>query len=342
MPIADSVVAEINAAVEQTVKSQEDAKQTSEETKAEETKVESSAASIEPEVKPETKTDDNKDGGGDDGKVTAIGAADNADDTPPPDDKPGLSAATVTISDSALTRAVQVGFTLDEARQFPNDATLNKAVQKIEATERAWLEADTALKNQSKKDEKPAEDDPLAKLPKLDPEVYEPEVIQMFDALTGVIKQQQEAIKQFREQGEYAARSSQEAAARDVEQWFDKQIETLGEDFHEPLGKGAYGNLDRGSAQFQKRDAIANQMAVMIAGYQSIGQPVPPREKIFEIAAKAILADEYATIKEKKLSGELKKRSAQHIQRGSSQKTKSTQTPLEQVAQAIDEKFFNK
>ncbi|MFA5186692.1 MAG: hypothetical protein WC551_09470 [Patescibacteria group bacterium] len=240
------------------------------------------------------------------------------------------------ISDSTLTRAIRAGLELSQARQFPTEESLLHAVSAIE---NAAMAREEGKKEQTKQEEPNI----LDSLPKLDPEEFEPAVIEMFDKLTGAIREQQKVISEFRDQHKATLRSSQETAAREVEQWFDKKVEELGDEFSDALGKGSYGSLDRGGKAFATRDSIASQMAVLLAGYTAAGQSTPPREKVFDAAVRLVLGDEYQKIGERKLTAELAKRSKQHIQRASGQKgNKIAQSPEAETAELLDKKFFAK
>ena len=330
MSLSDEFITEVNAAVEQVVSEAKapetpaadatepgkPAPETVVETSEAEANAEAAdreAAELEAETKAGTEPDK--------------GATTPAAKEPPP---PAAAPVKPTISDSALTKAVYCGLSLEDARQFPSEQALLRVVASMDA----------AKQFAPKAEEKVADEDPLAGLPKLDPEVYEPEVIKMFDALVGVVKKQQEAINSFQSQHEQSARHGQESAAREVEQWFDKQVSSLGKDFEEALGTGGYGTLDRGSEQFARRDKIANQVAVLIGGYRASGQQAPPREEVFDAAARLVLRDEYQKVYEKNLTGDLAKRSSQHVNRAGGQKTKNNTNPLEDTAAMLDARFF--
>lgn len=311
MTIDESTVNEINSAIEETVA---DTGNDAQEQATEATPpVPETSEDDPPAESPDAETETVSEGGQDDGSGQP--AAETTTVTPP------------AISDHTLTMAVQAGIPLATARSFASEQALRDMVSVIQAKDES---AEAA----------PPEPDPLDSLPTLDPENYDPEVIKMFDALVGVVRQQREAIKTFQGQQEQTARVSQEAASRDVEQWFDQQVAQLGDDFSEALGTGGYSALDRGSSQYAKRDAIANQMSVLLAGYRVLGQQAPPREQVFDTAARLVLADEYQKVHEKKLTSDLAKRSSQHIQRAGGQKATSKLSPDEETAALLDEKFF--
>ena len=237
------------------------------------------------------------------------------------------------MGDIALTRAVQVGIPISDARLFPTEAALGRAVDAMERT----IEAQRPLEKQEE------EADPFAGMSKLDPEKFEPEVIEMYDSLLDVVKKQHEEIKNLKtqttDQTEQSAFINQEAATREITGWFDGQVEKLGKSFSETLGKGDMNSLEQGSSQFAKREAIANRVAVEMAGYNAMGVEAPNRDVLFRDAARLVLGDEYQQIREKKLTSDLSKRSSQHIQRANSRGTKTNQSPLEDTAAMLDAKY---
>jgi len=232
------------------------------------------------------------------------------------------------FSDEVLSRAINVGLSLGKALSFPDEAALDRVVS---TAEQAIAQADS-------KEAKQDDVDPFAAL-KLDPERYEPEVVEMFDKMREVLQGQQQQIEGFKQQQEQIAQSSQMAAAREVEQWFDKQVESLGEDFVDTLGTGGHNSLDRGSPQFVKREQIAEHMSVLLAGYQAQGQQAPPREELFETAARSVLADKYQELHEKRLAGDLARRKGAHLQRVNRSKAKPKQSVEEETAAMLDERF---
>jgi len=237
-----------------------------------------------------------------------------------------------TISDAILERALSVGISLADARQFPSEMALANVVESFERS----MGVDELSEMPESEEE---QTDPLDSLPSLDPEKYEPEVVDAFDAMKDVIRQQQETIQGIRDQQEQSQYVSQQAVGQELERWFDGQVADLGDDYKEALGDGGLRSLDQGSSQFAKRDAIANQMAVLHHGYGASGQSIPSRDELFSMAMKIVLGDEIQSIHEQKLSGELGKRARQHVSRSNSRKAQATQTPEEETAAMLDAKF---
>ena len=237
------------------------------------------------------------------------------------------------------------GLTYSEASSFGSEEALKEFSGRIEYQKQTQ---ETEVQQQEQKVV-----DPFTDLPKLDPENYDPEIIDMFNRLTGIVKGQYETIQGFQEnqsqfqtnqdqfQEHYLAASKATSQA-EIENWFDDEVKKLGDDFEDVLGSGKYQTLDQESLQFKNRDAIANHMGILIAGYNSQGLPAPPRSEVFESATRQILADKFGQIKNDKLSGELEKQSKQHIQRANKSTSTAVKTPDEEdadLAELIDSKF---
>ena len=252
-------------------------------------------------------------------------------------------AAKVAVSDETLARAVNVGIPVADAREL-SPGLLERIIAAREL-ELEQVEVEDARKIQESPDETI---DPFAGLPKLDPEVHDPEVIKAFGSITDIARQQHKEIQDLKTQQSDATLAAQnardadlEVATQEVEQFFNKQVSELGDGFSDTLGTGDYSSLDRGSPQFAKREAIAGQMAVLFSGYEAQGQRPPPREEIFSTAARIVLRDEFQAVHDKELAGGLEKQAGQHIQRAGGVQAKSTQTPEEEAAQAVDEFLGN-
>jgi hypothetical protein len=307
MPLSEEDVAELNSAVEVATTKPADEP--------------SAQSTSEPEVVVATDTSTGSPAGEvNDATVKDVQAA------------PTPAAATPVISDAAIMRAVRAGLSLDDARSFASDAMLDRVVASIES-----------VKGQNKpvEEEVKEETDPFAELPKLNPEEYEPEVVAMFDKLVGLIKDQHNALRNIQATSKSVEADRATKFAEETEAWFDGQVEALGEDFKESLGTGKYRSLQPNSPQYAKRDAIANQVAVLMAGYRSSGQ-TPQRDAVFAQAAQLVLRDEYQKLYEKRLSADLANRSTQHLSRVGSQQGKSKGDPIAEVAAMLDEKFFGK
>jgi hypothetical protein len=263
----------------------------------------------------------------------------NPDETPKDEPTPSprggdtvsTSDASPKISDEALTRAVVAGISVADARSFLSDEALLRVVERVEGASRA----------NNKADDKPkAEEDPFAGIKPLDPEVYEPAVISMFDTLLGVAKKQHEELKQFKASSDSSAASAAAAKTQEIERWFDENVTKLGDDFKGVLGTGPMAKLSRSSSEYAKRDEIANYIVVLKKGREGAGLQQKPLDELFHEAAQFVLRDEFLAVKEKRLAGDLADRSSQHISRATGQTGKKKETPEDATARILDEKYF--
>jgi len=227
-----------------------------------------------------------------------------------------------------FARAIRAGMSSADVQDFPNDAVLERACSVLERI---------PVAAQAEAKEGP---DPLAKFENLDPDQYDEETISAFGGLAKEIREQRERIKELQENQQQGAQANAASAAREVEQWFDGQVSGLGEDYAEVLGTGAHSALDRSGQQYAKREEIAGEVTVLLAGLQATGRPIPPRDELFKKAVGLVLREEMAGMREKKLKGKLDKRGRQHVSRAGRREEKpSSETPEEETAALLSKKF---
>ncbi len=252
------------------------------------------------------------------------------------------------ISDIALTRAVNAGLTVSEARSFSNEENLNGVVGRLETQNqqyRTW--AQELQTNQQQTVEQLQEEQPVdlfADLPKLNPEDYDPEVVKFLDGLTDIARKQQEVIQDFQANQDNIVAANYNAGRVDVEDWFDKEISNLGADFEEIFGTGNFNSLNQNSVEYQNRDNVAGQLSVLIAGYNAQGINAPQKSDLFQTAVRQIFHEKYAKIEHGKLENNLKKQEKQHIRRVNKSKSIPSMSPEEidkEIADAIDSQFGN-
>lgn len=259
------------------------------------------------------------------------GDQEESDETSSAEQKPAA------LDNRLLARAAAAGIALSDARSFPDNDSLLEFVSQVEShAEQARL-----AYVQEKEFEQAVVDDPLDKLPKLNPEEYEPEVLEYFKQLTDIVKAQREALEAFRAEIQGTQQTVSEGNLRELTDWYDKRIGSLGEEYKEHVGTGKYHDLSPVSSQRRVRDQIAERMSVLTLGYQSAGLPSPSREDLFDAAVSMVLKDVPVKAHEKKLAGTLAKRSKQHLNRGSggASRSRDTQDPEKEVAAMLNEKF---
>jgi len=261
--------------------------------------------------------------------------ADGEDDESGGDGEETDGSAESTLSRNVVETAVRAGVPINVAEKFDTDAELLGYVKALHTAPKS----DSIKTDEEKEDSKEDSEDLFASLPKLDPEVYEPELIQAIDGMKDIIKRQSESLNEYKRLHEASERAAQEAANRELVEWFDTQVAGLGSGFEESLGKGSYAQLDQGSSQFAKRDALARKVATLLSGYQATGDAVPPRDEVFAEAARLVLRDEYERLNEKKLKQDLQRRGKQHQQRTKGKKGNKSESPDDEAARVLRERF---
>lgn len=245
------------------------------------------------------------------------------------------------LTNEILTRAVRSGLSLDEAQAFPDAQALALVCGRLE---QASSELEAAKRETQKVDETP-EDDPLDVFNGLDPEEFDPDTIKLLGTLADQIRSQRDEIKSLRSGQDGVANANQAAVAQEIESWFDAQVAGLGDDFHSTLGEGSYRSLQQGSPQLAVRDAVADQMAVMLAGHSAVGKVPPPREEVFSTAVSIVLGEQIAKQKEEAVQRDLRDLSKQHLHKGRSSRERQSESdtdPEDAVAKLVDETYFPK
>ncbi len=330
--VSEELVGEIDQAIEEITVISEGSEETIEVPGSEET----------PETSEETAKEDTPQETQEDTQKSEDTHEDSEEDTPT-DTPEETVEEPVSLSQESIARAMGNGLTYSEASSFGSETELNEFSGRLEYTAQVQQAREQQGQQQQ---QQPEVVDPFADLPKLDPDEHGSEIVGMFDRLTGIVKGQYETIQGFQSnqqqfQEHYLA-TSQAANQGEIEEWFDGEVEKLGDDFKDVLGSGKYKNLNQGSPEFQNRDAIANHMSVMLAGYKAQGREAPARSEIFDVAARQVLADKFSDIRNNKLSDELKKQSGQHIQRANKSTSTVVKTPDEEdaeLAELLDSKF---
>jgi hypothetical protein len=311
MPVSDELIAELDKAVAQI----------DEPTQVPEETPEVPKETPEPEVPAET---------------NEVPVVDSTDEVPEEDEKPEVPVVPVvnTISDYAIERAVRAGVSYSDAKAFTSEDQLVRITASMEALK---------IKEPENKEEESEEEDILAGLTPLDPDEFEPSAIKMYENLVDVIRKREEKhqkeIKELRANQTQLVDRSKEAVLYDTEKWFDEQIDGLGDDYVDTLGKGSYSSLAPGSPQLNTRDDIANKIAVLIAGARATGSKPPSRDEAFEMAAQLVLKDKVIAAHEKRLAGDLAKRSTQHLNRAGGKTVKIQKTPQQEAAEMLNAKF---
>lgn len=240
------------------------------------------------------------------------------------------------INDLTIERAINLGFTPEDVSAFPTERSLITACVIAERSRQSNIdEAD---------DEENIEESNLDKIVSgMKDDEYETEVIEVIKAIKEEIENQRGEIKALKGGQSQFEQTRVAQATAEIERWFDSKINSLGDNFSEILGSGSHRSLDHSSDHYKNREAIAEQITILLAGYESANKEPPPIDDLFDMAVKYVLADEIAELEQKKIVNSLDLRSKNHISRPSGRKTKSTsEDPEDEVAKILDEKYFKK
>ena len=227
-----------------------------------------------------------------------------ADDEQPADDEdaeqqtPAEETETpepASFSPDVLNRAREMGLSDGEARQFGTEQALERAMA---LSDRRIA---TAYRKPPGDKEKAAETEtkPEDEIPDLNPDSYDPELVEAWDKMKG-------QLKDLTEQNAQLVQVNGRRQFDEFLGWFDQRIGQLGESYEDVFGKGASGGLATDSQEYKSRDRLIEVMEGLSPVYGDKG-----REELFQRALKAEHGDRADENARKKIAGKLGKRQTQ-------------------------------
>lgn len=129
-------------------------------------------------------------------------APEERDEAPEPDKAEGRSRdekgrfAESTPKDETIERAVKAGLSLADAKKFPTDALLAATCDRIEGVQKAQAGEAKPAGEKGGGEAEPA--DPLAAIPDLDPSEFDERIVKSFSAVKEVAKNLQRTIDELR------------------------------------------------------------------------------------------------------------------------------------------------
>ncbi len=229
------------------------------------------------------------------------------------------------LSDDQLERAVKAGMTLADAKAFKDTETLDRMCAMLEAKH----ESDKAKSGDVNAD---AQDDIVAALdaiPELDRDEYDETLVDVVDALKGLVRKQQDVIRGL------------QSGAKTQENWIDREVGGLGKEYSESIGVGPRANLPQHSPQALKRAELEDKVAVLEAGYKAAGKDMG-RDAIFKEAVSLVLGDVAKGAADANLAAKLESRQKHHIARPGANRGTPKTDAFEDVAEEIDRKHFER
>jgi len=228
------------------------------------------------------------------------------------------------ISDDLMTRAVQAGMSVSDAKAIKNATALESVCKTLEASQKAEPTEEEAAA--AAKAEEESVDDIFKDLPTLDPEEYDENLVKLVDGLKGIILSQNTKITAFE-----AEKGNAEA------NFVDTQINALGPEFAERIG--VTGKVVADSPQAKTRDAVRTKFDVLKAGYEAAKIEVD-QTVVFSEAIGMVLGDVVSASKDAATIAALEKRNKQATAKPGSGKLKSLNPSAEDAAiEALDKKY---
>jgi hypothetical protein len=214
-----------------------------------------------------------------------------------PKTAPATIPGAVTHSEVLLQQAAELGISEDEAKAI-KPATLwgivNRASQQFEPEPEP-----TQQQQQQQFAFDPYTGQPLQRqqqlpdLPRLDPEKYEPDLVQAWDAHNQFILEQRQLIEEQRAQLEQLNGTVQQQQERQTQIQNQQALRALegmiqkDEEFKDVFGEGPAHKLV-GTAAYAARHEVALMMDSIRDGYQRRGRATPDMESLYTMAKQAI------------------------------------------------------
>lgn len=225
-----------------------------------------------------------------------VEASSDEEETPEPHTK------AVELSNTVIERAVKAGLSLDEVKQYPNEALLTAMCDRIEG-----FAGDDGSPGDAADDHEGVVNN---EIPDLDPDEFDDRIVAWSKSMKGIVQQQQEIINELR--GERSKDS------------FTRQAEGV-------------KNFTKGNPE--KLGELRAKYDVLKAGYKAADQNVTD-ESVFSEAAKLVLGSEMESARAKKKVTAARDRNGQFVQRVSGSRTKAPQADvLTETAELLAKKF---
>lgn len=177
-------------------------------------------------------------------------------------------------------------------------------------------------------------------------EDVDPSIVKAFNKLQAKNKKLQEKVDLVEgASAQELHRKQQEDAAR-LNADIDAAIESLGEEYHELVGKGSVDDLDENSSEFKRRLKLVRKMDVLAGGYRSVGEIKQGEratpEQIKQMAREAALLvfpEQKKKTEDKDLKDKIKGRDSQIISTPNPQKGANRKTPKQKLLAEVTAKM---
>ena len=248
---------------------------------------------------PEDKDDKSKDSKGsekkDDSKADEKDTGDKEDTK---DSDKGGDKSKAEISDELNQKALDLGLTEEELKDFDSAEALEKIVSDIEkavAIDEPAKKADSA--QTADKDKKKDEDTKGDKSLKFENEdEIDPELLKGMKSLEQTNKEQRERIDKLENNIEQEKQVRLQEVQTQFAKRMDGMVGKLGLEFAGIFGKGPIAKLDRTSSAFKARDSVRAHMRGIAVGLAESGTEIPDEQKLFDMAVRYLHEEKVNTV----------------------------------------------
>jgi hypothetical protein len=269
----------------------------------------------------------------------------NEKDTPEADEsasRGGEGAEEESLDEELLQRAQAVGLTNAEARQFSPDRLdlfVSATEQRLAQASQAATPEGTPEGEQPEEGPEEPEDEDIY-TPDLDPDVYDPGIIEEFKRM---YKSFTEQLEQARKEAEQVAQQQGpevgSAEAEQLQQAWDSGLSELGGPFSDLLGEGSTAELEDNSQELANREVVARQAEILLDQYNAAGKQAPAPAELAQMAAKHAFPDAVAEMERQQLTKQVNQRRGQALGRPA-KRTSDVPTDPDEAAQDFVRSFF--
>jgi hypothetical protein len=182
------------------------------------------------------------------------------------------------ITDDQLTRAVQAGLSIDEARAFNTKDGLDRVLDLVARSAYQMPQYGPPADQQAQEAPEPKGPDKFVLEPSED---LDDEVMKRLESMN---EHYHKHITDLNKQNQDIQSQYTNARSGDLLDWFDDKLDSLGEEYHSVIGKGSTDALNPASSQFQVRQQMWNTLSGI---YQA--NPNLPGDELFEATRRAVL-----------------------------------------------------
>lgn len=245
------------------------------------------------------------------------------------------------IAEELRLRAEDLGFTKEEIEAHGEDSQILERVvalaeRKLGEMGRKPAPAAGDPPKPEAATEKPAEKAPPAAggefKTELSSDDFDPRLVSEVERIVKHYDGQIVSLKsELKEALDFVRGQQAEVQTREI----DTQINSLGEVWHDVLGKGNKSDLDPKSEHFANRGKLIDEMNALALAHHQLGRRVPPMDRLMRTAANNLFGDRTREQVRKEIGNTLNKRRAQAIGRPSQRRSASVGDPRKSAIKAV-------